>query len=85
MVFYKVGYNIIDAARHGIPQHRERVYIVGMLRDYIVPSCFKLPETCKSRGLPEVLDWRIDGNKRSTLDKASLKDNDFLARASPNV
>ncbi|MFM7978104.1 MAG: DNA cytosine methyltransferase [Candidatus Fonsibacter sp.] len=26
---YKVGYTIIDTARHGIPQHPERVYIVG--------------------------------------------------------
>ncbi|MFM7985473.1 MAG: DNA cytosine methyltransferase, partial [Candidatus Fonsibacter sp.] len=37
----KFGYKIIDTARHCIPQHRERVYIVGLLRDYIVPSCFK--------------------------------------------
>ncbi|MFM7989956.1 MAG: DNA cytosine methyltransferase, partial [Candidatus Fonsibacter sp.] len=38
---YKVGCQITDTARHGILQHRERVYIVGLLRDYIVPCCFK--------------------------------------------
>ncbi len=70
---YKVGYTIIDTARHGIPQHRERVYIVGLLRDYIVPGCFAWPEPCKPRGLSEVLGWGIDGNKRSTLDKARRK------------
>ncbi|MFM7987039.1 MAG: DNA cytosine methyltransferase, partial [Candidatus Fonsibacter sp.] len=43
---YKVRYTIIDTARHGIPQHRERVYIAGLLRDYLVPGCFKLPEPC---------------------------------------
>ncbi|MFM7984802.1 MAG: DNA cytosine methyltransferase [Candidatus Fonsibacter sp.] len=35
---YKVGHTIIDTSRRGIPQHRERVYIVGLLRDYIVTS-----------------------------------------------
>ncbi|MFM7981439.1 MAG: DNA cytosine methyltransferase, partial [Candidatus Fonsibacter sp.] len=82
---YKVGYKIKDTARHGIPQHRESVYIVGLLRDYIVQSCFKWPEPCKSRGLPEVLGWRIDGNKRSTLYKARRQENAFLARAAPKV
>ena len=33
---YQVGYNIVNATQHGIPQHRERVYIVGLLRVYIV-------------------------------------------------
>ena len=31
-VAYRMGCNIIDAAAHGRPQHRERVYIVGLLR-----------------------------------------------------
>ncbi|MFM7988704.1 MAG: DNA cytosine methyltransferase [Candidatus Fonsibacter sp.] len=82
---YKVGHTMIDTARHGIPQHRERVYIVGLLRDYMVPGCFKSPQPCKSRGLSEVIGWRIDGNKRSTLEKACRKDHAFLARASPKV
>ncbi|MFM7987514.1 MAG: DNA (cytosine-5-)-methyltransferase, partial [Candidatus Fonsibacter sp.] len=34
---YKIGYKIIKTARRGIPQNRERVYIVSLLRDYIVP------------------------------------------------
>ncbi|MFM7985472.1 MAG: hypothetical protein ACKPKO_39775, partial [Candidatus Fonsibacter sp.] len=35
--------------------------------------------------MSEVLGWRINDNKRSTLDKARRKDNAFLARASPKV
>ncbi|MFM7984747.1 MAG: hypothetical protein ACKPKO_36035 [Candidatus Fonsibacter sp.] len=36
-------------------------------------------------GLPEVLGWRINGNKRSTLDKARRKEKAFLAKGSRNV
>ena len=35
---YKVGFKIIDTADFGIPQHRERVYIVGLLRAAMVPG-----------------------------------------------
>ncbi|MFM7985378.1 MAG: DNA cytosine methyltransferase, partial [Candidatus Fonsibacter sp.] len=82
---YQVGYTSIDTARHGIPQHRDRVYIVGLLRDYIVPGCFKWPEPRTSRGLPEVLGWRIHGNRRSALVKAHRTYNALCARASPKV
>ena len=33
---YRAGYKIIDTADHGLPQHRERVYIVGFLRTSFV-------------------------------------------------
>ncbi|MFM7986570.1 MAG: DNA cytosine methyltransferase, partial [Candidatus Fonsibacter sp.] len=37
---HKVGCTIVDTAQHGIPQHRERVYMVELLRIYLVPGRF---------------------------------------------
>ena len=35
---YKVGFKILGTADFGIPQHRERVYIVGLLQAARVPG-----------------------------------------------
>ncbi len=29
---YDVGHRVLDTAKHGLPQHRERVFIVGIRR-----------------------------------------------------
>ena len=80
---WKVGYKIIDTANYGIPQHRERVYIVGLLRSSLVPTDFKWPEPCKCQPLPKVLRWPTDnGDKRR---KALRREKAFLAKTSPKV
>ena len=56
---YKVGSKIIDTADFGIPQHRERVYIVGLLRDAMVPGFSFTWPTPRSRiPLATALGWR---------------------------
>ena len=80
---YKDGYKSIDAATYGIPQHRERVYIVGLLRNSLVPTDFEWPEPCKCKPLPKVLRWPTgDGDKPR---KALRKYKAFLAKTSPTV
>ena len=58
---YKVGFKIIDTADFGIPQHRERVYIVGLLRDAMVPGfsfTFTWPTPQRRIALGTALGWR---------------------------
>ena len=56
---YKVGLKIIDTADFGIPQHRERVYIVGLLRDAMVPGfSFTWPTPRRRIPLGTALGWR---------------------------
>lgn len=43
---YKVFYKLVDAADYGVPQHRERVFIVGIRNDLNIT--FKFP--CPSHG-----------------------------------
>ena len=66
-------------------KHRERVHIVGLLRKLHCAKLLQIAGPCNARGSSEVLGWRIDGNKRSTLYKARRKYNAFLARGSPKV
>ena len=55
---YKVNFRIINTADLGIPQHRERVYIVGLLRAAIVPGrSFTWPTPRGRKPLPQTLGW----------------------------
>jgi DNA (cytosine-5)-methyltransferase 1 len=40
---YNLSWSVIDA-RHFVPQHRERIYIVGLLRDVYGDRSFEFPE-----------------------------------------
>jgi len=79
---YKVGFKVIDTAELGIPQHRERVYIVGLLRAALVPGvtfAWPTPRPCKT--LPVVLRWP------GTPDKRVVRKNEkrFLAQSTPKM
>jgi DNA (cytosine-5)-methyltransferase 1 len=78
---YVVGYKVIDTADHGLPQHRERVYIVGLLRASLVPTArFKWPQPRKRKGIAEALRWG-----RPNIAKAIQKERAYLATASPRI
>ena len=71
---YKLGFKIIDAADFGIPQHRERVYIVGLLRDAMVPGfSFTWPTPQRRVALGTALGWR----KNQTNSRRARGNNDF--------
>lgn len=40
---YKVFYKLVDAADYGVPQHRERVFIVGIRKDLYIAFKFPYP------------------------------------------
>lgn len=41
---YHIEHKMLDSSRYGIPQHRERVYIVGWRRDCAQSACFTWPK-----------------------------------------
>ena len=56
---YLVTWRVFNSEDHGTPQHRKRVYFLGMRRDRLVQGCeFTWPEPIPRRGLEEFLDPR---------------------------
>ena len=54
---YLVEWRILNTEEHGVPQHRKRIYFLGIRRDRIVAGCeFQWPEPVPCRGLEEFLD-----------------------------
>jgi DNA (cytosine-5)-methyltransferase 1 len=76
---YLVGYKILDTADHGLPQHRERVYIVGFLRSSYAAR-FKWPVPRPRRSLQQVLRWTTTDKR-----KVIVKERKFMASASPKL
>jgi len=78
---YVVGYKVIDTADHGLPQHRERVYILGFLRSSFVRSArFKWPRPRPRRSLQQVLRW-TSTDKRKVI----VNEKKNFHRASPEL
>jgi len=78
---YLVRHRVIDTADHGLPQHRERVYIVGLLRSCLVPAAsFKWPKPRRRISLPKLWRWGTP-NRRKTIHREKA----FFARASPKL
>ena len=79
---YKVGFKIMGAADFGIPQHRERVCIVGLLRDATVPGfSFTWPTPRRRIPLGTALGWRT---KPDNLE-ARKREQRFLEHATPKM
>ena len=67
---YNAGFTILDTADFGIPQHRERVYIVGLLRAAKVPGISLAWPTPRGReSLPAALGWRKNTDKRKAHER----------------
>jgi len=65
---YFVHYKVINSKDFGVPQNRERIYIIGFLKDVE----FEFPKTnIKSISLMDIIDQNIQSNSISPI----LKDN----------
>ena len=52
---YNITWQIINASDHGIPQHRPRVYIIGIRKD-VDQGTFKWPDVARAVPLATLLD-----------------------------
>jgi len=44
---YNISYRCLDASKYGVPQKRERVFIVGVRKDIAIP--FEFPNECETK------------------------------------
>lgn len=78
---YLVRHRVIDTADHGLPQHRERVYIVGLLGSCLVPAtCFTWPKPRRCTPLPKLWRWGVP-DRRAAIQREKA----FVAKASPKL
>jgi DNA (cytosine-5)-methyltransferase 1 len=75
---YEVGHRVLDTAQHGLPQHRERVFIVGLRKrhSHHVPK-FRWPRPVPCCPLASMLD-----PLPATFDVQEAERN-FLATCTP--
>lgn len=71
---YKVFYKVLDASQFGVPQRRERIYIVGFRKDLIGEAKFNHPEGKNNKVfINKFLEKNADGYSISThLQKSYL-------------
>lgn len=66
---YRVGYDVLNAARYGVPQFRERIFFVGFRRDLVIDPC--LPEATNSARTIRTTDVPA-GYGKSDIDQTPL-------------
>lgn len=57
---YSVHYKILNAKDFGVPQNRERIYIVGIRNDLVGSDTFVFPKYNKHSQLRDVLNRNVD-------------------------
>ena len=88
---YNVEWKLMNTRDYGIPQNRERVYIVGSVYDD-----FKWPKKCKMKKIEDYVDWNdtskhkltkrqkehvkrsLENNKNSIFTDFSFINNSFI-------
>ena len=76
---YDVRWKLANTAHFGLPQHRERLYIMGLLRSSLVGK-FDWPEERKCMPLHLALKWGPQDK-----DLARRREKAFLANAPPKL
>ncbi len=70
---YKVFYKVLNSADYGVPQNRERIYIIGF-KDKNVE--FEFPQPLKNRvDLNTILDTDLSGSQISEIAKFNVINN----------
>ncbi len=60
---YDIHYKVINSKKFGVPQNRERIYIIGFDKQ----TDFKFPTGNKEKKLTEVIDYSLESNKISPI------------------
>jgi len=68
---YKVFYKVLNSKEYGVPQNRERIYIIGF-KDHAVE--FKFPEKIEAKiDLSHIKDSNLAGTEISELAKSHIR------------
>ena len=80
---YLVSWRVLNTEDHGIPQHRQRVYIVGIRRDAVVAAApFTWPGPVKPKLLRAFLD---QGTIRTTRSQCRRRLHNFVRESPPGL
>jgi DNA (cytosine-5)-methyltransferase 1 len=71
---YNVYWTVLNTKDYGIPQNRERVFIVGSKNDD-----FEWPKKCKMKKLESYIDWR-----NTKQDKITIKQEKIIKKVLKN-
>ena len=93
---YQVEYHLVNMADYGIPQHRERVIIVGQRNDLGERFLFKFPEPTHNRSnwisirealqnLPQAGDTTLDPNNYGSTYRIVEKNFTAHRRTNPDM
>lgn len=81
-VGYSVRYKLLNSYDFGLPQNRERIYIVGIRKDYAVKNRFQFPKNeAKKSYLHEIIEG-LD-NKLVVYEKEQLDPVDLFGNKIP--
>lgn len=75
-VGYDAEWQSINSRQHGLPQNRQRVYIIGHFRGRSTRKVFPLPASYRSVDLQRELDgWRVVNATKQGYDVATSNDS----------
>jgi DNA (cytosine-5)-methyltransferase 1 len=66
---YDIHYKVINSKKFGVPQNRERIYIIGFDKQ----TDFKFPTGNKEKKLTEVIDYSLESNKISPILESNIE------------
>ncbi|MFV0571065.1 MAG: DNA cytosine methyltransferase [Xanthomarina gelatinilytica] len=69
---YDVYYKVINSKNFGVPQNRERIYIIGFDRPV---TYFKFPNGNKEKKLTDIIDYRLEKNTISTTLEKNIENH----------
>jgi DNA (cytosine-5)-methyltransferase 1 len=70
---YNIYYKVLNSKDYGVPQNRERIYIIGFLNQEI---CFEFPVPKKeSTNLSNILEKNVKDHNISEIAKNNIKNN----------
>jgi len=69
---YSVGYSLINSAEFGVPQRRERVFIMGFRKDLSITPTFPKPRVKKHTALRTVLMPRRSVDKKYYFSRKAV-------------
>lgn len=68
---YSIYYKILNTKDYGIPQNRQRVFIVGINNNHYLGN-FKFPEKIESRNIKEFIDYSVVSKNRPPIRKQEV-------------